>query len=135
LHEKTPPSSKKGKGNTKRKRKEHEGESGDTGGVKVTPPPPPLKSTITVEVPTREAHHKAGVLYCTVDSFEADGAGMMTTQAGEIMNVFLKNYRWKFTYKCHECDHVGSSKLPCGECEVSWSAGVLLTHTQGPCLC
>ena len=39
VHEKTPPSSKKG--NTKRKRKEHEGESDDTDGVKVAPPPPP----------------------------------------------------------------------------------------------
>ena len=63
-----------------------------------------------------------------VDSFEADGAAMMTTQAGEIMNVFLKDYRWKFTYKCHECDHVGYSKLSCDECEVLRPVGVLLTH-------
>ena len=35
VHEKTPPSSKKG--NTKRKRKGHEGESDDTDGVIVTP--------------------------------------------------------------------------------------------------
>ena len=82
-----------------------------------------------VEVPTGEAH-KAGVFYCTVDSFGADGAGMMTTQAGEITNAFLKDYRWKFTYKCHECDHVENSKLPCDEREVSRSAGVLLTHTH-----
>ena len=32
-------------------------------------------------------------------------------------------------YKCHECDHVGYSKFPCGKCEVPRPAGVLLTHT------
>ena len=80
-----------------------------------------------VEVPTGEAH-KVDLFYCTVDSFEADGAAMMTTQAGEIMNVFLKDYRWKFTYKCHECDHVGYSKLSCDKCEVLRPVGVLLTH-------
>jgi len=80
-----------------------------------------------VEVPTGEAH-KVDLFHCTVDSFEADGAAMMTTQAGEIMNVFLKDYRLKFTCKCHERDHVGYSKLSCDECEVLRPVGVLLTH-------
>jgi hypothetical protein len=81
-----------------------------------------------VEVPTGEAH-KVGVFYCTADSFGADGAAMMTTQAGEIMNAFLKGHRWKFTHKCHERDHIGCSKLPCDEREVPRPAGVLLTRT------
>ena len=56
-----------------------------------------------VEAPTGEAH-KAGVFCCTVGSFGADGAAMamMTPQAGEIMNAFLKGCRWKFTHKYHE---------------------------------
>jgi hypothetical protein len=63
--------------------------------VKATPPQ--KKLTAVVEVPTGEAD-KFDVLCCTVDSFGADGAAMMATQAGEIMNVFLKEYRWKLTY-------------------------------------
>jgi hypothetical protein len=54
---------------------------------------------------------------------------MMTTQAGEIMNVFLKGYRWKFMHKCHEFGHVGCSELSCDECGVPRPASVLLTHT------
>jgi hypothetical protein len=61
-----------------------------------------------VEVPTGETR-KVDLSYCTVDSFGADGAAMMTTHAGEIMNVVLKEYFWKFTYRCHECGHVGYS--------------------------
>jgi hypothetical protein len=51
-----------------------------------------------VEVPTGEAN-KVDAFYCAVGSFGADGAAMMTKQAGAIaiMGIFLKEYRWKFT--------------------------------------
>ena len=83
-----------------------------------------------VEVPPEEAP-KVDLFYCAVDSFGAGGAAMMTTQAGEIMNVSLKDYRWKFTCKCHECDLFGCNKLPCDEREVPRPAGVPLAHTWG----
>ena len=67
-----------------------------------------------VEVPTGEAH-EVDVFYCTVGFFGADEAAMMTTQAGEIINVFLKERRWKFTSKYDECNHVGYRNLLCGE--------------------
>jgi hypothetical protein len=31
---------------------------------------------------------------------------------GEIMNVFLKEHRWKFTHKCHECAMLGTVNCP-----------------------
>jgi hypothetical protein len=88
-----------------------------------------------VEVLTGEAN-KVDVFYCAVASFEAGGAAMMTTRAVEIMDVFLKGYRWKFTYYVRNTSAtneavlgVGYSKLPCGECEVPPPAGVLMTRT------
>jgi hypothetical protein len=48
------------------------------------------------------------VFCCAIDFFEAGGAAiMMTTQAVEIMDAFLKEYRWKFTRKCQKHSRVG----------------------------
>ena len=62
----------------------------------------------------------------TWSSYEQDGAAMLMTQAGETMNIFLEDYHWKFTYKCHECGTVGHKRLSCDECKVLRPAGVLL---------
>jgi hypothetical protein len=66
------------------------------------------------EVPTGEAN-KVGVSCCAVDSFGADGAAMMTTQAGGILNAFLNERRAPLDIqaqcKRHEYNRVGHSIL------------------------
>jgi hypothetical protein len=85
-------------------------------GVLLSPPPPP-QSKIVVEVPTGGAN-KVGVFYCAVDSFGADGAAVMTTQAGEIINHERVPERLSLEIhaqcKCHKCNRFGHSKLSCG---------------------
>ena len=65
------------------------------------------------------------IFYCELTGHEEDGAVFLRTQAGEMMNVFLEDYPWKFAWKCHECDEWGTQKLICEHCDVSRPAGVL----------
>jgi hypothetical protein len=71
------------------------------------------------EVPIEEAN-KVDVSYCAVDSFGADGAAMMATQASKIINIFLKEHRWKFTRSTSATNTtaLGTVNFSCGECEV-----------------
>ena len=103
--EKEKPTKKKTPGAPTKKKRRRRAESEDEfsdDGIEVTPPSddemeeaPPLQSAIMVEVPTGEAK-RVDVFYCTVDAYEQDGAAMLTTQAGETMNIFLEDYHWEY---------------------------------------
>ena len=82
-------------------------------------PLPPLNSVIEVDVEGR------GIFYCKVDAFEEDGAAMLYTQDGELMNIYLEDYPWKPVYKCSECDEYGYRQRACEKCRVLRPQGVL----------
>ena len=74
---------------------------------------------IEVDVPGR------GCFDCRVDEHEEDGAVILYTQEGEMMNIFLEDFPWKYIYKCHECDKYGTKKGECDHCGVLRPLGIL----------
>jgi len=118
---------------TKKKRKRRCDEStdddGDEDGIEVNPPDedviegaseqPVLNSMVEVDVPGR------GVFYCSIGSYEEDGAVVMLTQDGEEMNIFLEDFVWKTVYKCDECQEYGYKRMSCDACGVMRPQGVL----------
>jgi hypothetical protein len=61
--------------------------------------------------------------YCTVKEYEEDGAVILHTQDGEVMNIFLEDYEWKQVYKCTDCNEYGSFALSCDACGKSRPGG------------
>jgi hypothetical protein len=81
------------------------------------PPKPPLKSILQVDVVKGKGRLETiETFFCTVMSYEDDGAVFLTTQDGETMNIFLDDYFWKRVYQCIECKHYGVNKVDCDAC-------------------
>ena len=79
---------------------------------------PPVESRVEVDV-------QGGIFYCEVTAHDDDGSVHLRTQDGEMMNIFMEDWPWKYAYKCHECDEWGTQKLLCEHCDVTRPAGVI----------
>ena len=79
---------------------------------------PPVESHVEVDV-------QGGIFYCEVTAHDDDGAVHLRTQDGEMMNIFMEDWPWKYAYKCHECDDWVTQKLLCDHCDVTRPAGVI----------
>jgi hypothetical protein len=83
----------------------------------IVPQKPPVKSLLQVDVVQGKGRKKTiETFFCTVMSYEDDGAVFLTTQDGETMNICLDDYVWKRVYQCIECKHYGKNKLDCDAC-------------------
>jgi hypothetical protein len=86
----------------------------------IFPSNPPVKSLLHVDVEQGKGPNKTiETFFCTVMSYEDDGAVFLTTQDGETMNIFLDDYFWKRVYLCVECKHYGVNEVDCDACGLS----------------
>ncbi len=83
----------------------------------ISPQKPPVTSLLQVDVVQGKGRNEIiETFYCTVMSYEDDGAVFLRTQDGETMNIVLDDYFWKRMCLCIECKHYGENKLDCDGC-------------------
>jgi hypothetical protein len=96
----------------------------DEGSVDDADDTPKVDSIIEVNVEAGKGRKKeVSTFYCTVKEYEEDGAVILHTQDGEVMNIFLEDYEWKQVYKCTDCNEYGSFALSCDACGKSRPGG------------
>jgi hypothetical protein len=78
---------------------------------------PEVNTMIEVNIENGKGRTKSvSTFYCTIQSYEDDGAVFLLTQDGEVMNIFLEDVTWQKIFKCTECNEYGHFALSCDAC-------------------
>ena len=78
---------------------------------------PEVGTMVEVNIENGKVRTKAmSTFYCTVQSYEDDGAVFLLTQDGEVMNIFLEDVKWQKIFRCSECKEYGQFALSCDAC-------------------